>query len=69
MTSYDYDDVSAEPDLTAIQDSITASAMADKSFDYCVWHEGNAELHVCMTNDLVAGDITILGGIVSSYQD
>lgn len=52
------------PDLAVIHTDVAASAMTDKTIEYCHWDELSAELYVMFTGTLSGGDITILDGIV-----
>jgi len=63
-TVYHYENKPNSLVLTYIHDEVTASAMTDKSIEYCRWDEDGAHLCVTFTNELSAGDKTILDGIV-----
>lgn len=67
MASYIYDKPGETPPYTDIlQKRIDESAMTDKSYEYCSWDEETGELEIFFTNDLSAGDKTILDDIVAN---
>ena len=65
MTEYTYTDKATSPDTSGIHADVAASAMSDKSLEYCNWAEEDATLRVFFANSIDAGDKTILDGIVS----
>ena len=60
---YDYSKMT-RPNLTAIHEGVTASAMLDKSIEGCRWDEEQETLKVFFTGTLSSGDKTIIDGIV-----
>jgi len=52
------------PCLCYIHDEVEASAMTDKSIEWCNWEESEQKLKVNFTNTLSTGDETILDDIV-----
>lgn len=65
-TPYQYTGKATSPDLQQIHADVAASAMADKAIEGCTWHEDEETLDVVFTNDLVAGDQTLLDTIVAN---
>ena len=67
MATYTYTGKTTSPNLTQIHVDVAASAMTDKTIEYCDWNlpgEVNT-LKVYFTGTLSGGDETILDGIVS----
>lgn len=54
------------PRLSQIHADVIASAMTDKSMEWCNWEEDEQKLKVNFTNTLIAEDKTILDGIVTA---
>jgi len=69
----DYIDKTISPNIDAIHEAVAASGMADKTIVFCHWDEicehcdpsCNGHLEVWFTNELIAGDKTILDGIIA----
>lgn len=69
-TTYEYA-VTYCPSLSSLEGSIAASAMTDKSVEFSRWDEENGGGCLCVTftNELDAGDKTILDGIVDDVPE
>lgn len=61
---YEYTNKITMPNLDQIHLDVAASAMTDKIIEWCRWDELTDVLKVTFTNELIAGDKTILDGIV-----
>ena len=61
---YEYTDKSTAPDLDQIHLDVVASEMTDKTIEWCRWDELTDILKIIFTNELIAGDKTILDAIV-----
>lgn len=68
-TTYTYEDISTQPNLVAIQNGITNSAMTDKDISGMVWDDADNELEITCVNALSGGDQTILAAIVTANKD
>jgi hypothetical protein len=66
MVDYEYTNIADWPNLDGITSDVAASAMTDKSLEYCRWDEDDEILQVIFTNDLSAGDKSILDTIVAN---
>lgn len=61
---YEYTGKITMPNLDQIHLDVAASEMTDKAIEWCRWDEVTEILKVVFTNELIAGDKTILDGIV-----
>ena len=61
---YEYTDKTNMPNLDQIHLDVASSAMTDKTIEWCRWDELTDILKVVFTTTLIAGDKTILDGIV-----
>jgi len=61
---YEYTDKTSMPNLDQIHLDVASSEMTDKTIEWCRWDELTSLLKVVFTNELIAGDKTILDGIV-----
>lgn len=68
-TTYTYEDITTQPNLVAIQNGITNSAMTDKDISGMVWDDGDNELDITCVNALSSGDQTILAAVVATNKD
>jgi len=63
---YEYTGKATMPNLDQIHLDVAASAMTDKTIEWCRWDEATEVLKVVFTNELIAGDKTILDAIVTN---
>jgi len=73
---YEYENKTEPPNLatcdeegilvSGIHYDVENSDMTDKSIEYCTWWERDAKLLVVFTNELSAGDKTLLDQIVEA---
>jgi len=73
---YEYENIVDEPNLatcdeegtliSGIHYDVENSAMTDKSIEFCTWWERDSKLEVVFTNELSAGDKTLLDQIVDA---
>ena len=66
MAQYIYTNKPNTPNLDGIHIETLASAMTDKSIEWCKWHEKTQTLEVNFTNSLSVEDKDVLDSIVTN---
>jgi len=64
--TYNYANITNEPNLTQIHLDVGSSSMTDKTIEWCSWEQDTSDLKICFTNTLDAADKTELDTIISN---
>lgn len=63
---YEYTGKTTEPDLDQIHTDVAASAMTDKTIEYCIWDDSTDKLCTWFANALSGADKTAFDTVVTN---